>query len=183
MEEKDWIYLAGYIDGDGCFYMDYVKHRNPEKKPHHRCVLKFASVDEEQIKYVCSLFGNKYWVKAKGKQQLENPNRKPVYECNVSGESLDTVLPKILPHLRIKKRHCEIMIKMRKTYTNPINGGYCIQVPDDVYELRHQLYLALRSINTHQSGRYRTCPLSPLAMQQAGRLLSQLEQIYPGLES
>lgn len=160
MNEFDWSYLAGYIDGDGCFYMDYVKHRNPEKKPHHRCILKFASVTESQIKWVSELFGFGYWKKSETKQ-MKNSNRKSVYECNISGEKLDFALSKIYPYLKIKKQHCEIMMKMRKTYTNPLGGGHCTTVPDDVYDLRHSYYLQLRSINTHQHGRYRTCPLSP----------------------
>jgi hypothetical protein len=161
MTDLEIAYLAGYIDGDGCFYMDYVKHKNPAKRPHHRCVLKFASVTHDQIKWISELFGFDYWMKSKTRQQRENPNRKPVYECNVTGEKLDFILPLIYPFLKIKKQHCEIMMNMRKTYTHPIRGFVCVTPSDELYELRHKYYLQLRSINTHQNGKYRTCPLSP----------------------
>src|SRR6185436_16986279 len=126
MDELNFAYLAGYIDGDGCFYIDTVKAKTGIFPVTHRTIVKFASVDESIMLWLKEFLGIHYWEKAVSKKR-KHLNRKMVYEANVTGECLDKLLNRIHPYLTIKKEHCEIMIKMRETYVKPIKGVIRIQ--------------------------------------------------------
>jgi hypothetical protein len=165
-EELSFAYLAGYIDGDGCFYIDTVK--SPSKnKIHHRTVLKFASVDVEIMEWLSAFLGITFWKKVVSKKR-KHLNRRDVYEANLTGIALDKLLPKILPYLRIKKKHCEIMIKMRKTYIKPSKGVVYPKPTQEILDLRHQLHFQLRSLNIHKS-------INPSALSPSEGLPSQSE--------
>ncbi len=151
MEQFNFAYLAGYIDGDGCFYIDTVKAKTGIYPIVHRTVVKFASVDESIMKWLNEFLGISYWEKVVSKKRkLLNLNRRTVYEANVTGECLDKLLPRILPYLRIKKQHCEIMIRMRETYQLPDRGVIRPKLTSDLYSIRCECHHLLSSINTHK---------------------------------
>lgn len=149
MEELNFAYLAGYIDGDGCFYIDTVKAKTGIFPVTHRTIVKFASVDESIMKWLKEFLGIHYWIKVVSKKRKDF-NRRNVYEANVTGECLDMLLKRIHPYLRIKKEHCEIMIKMRETYIKPIKGVIRTQLLPEIYHLRCSYHQKLSSINTHK---------------------------------
>jgi len=156
MEEINFAYLAGYIDGDGCFYIDTVKSKTGDYPVVHRTVLKFASVDESIMKWLQEFLGINYWEKVVSKKR-KHLNRRTVYEANVTGECLDKLLPRICPYLRIKKQHCEIMLEMRKTYILPKKGVIRPKLSIEQFEIRCYCHNLLSSINTHK-------PIKPSAM-------------------
>jgi intein/homing endonuclease len=149
MEELNFAYLAGYIDGDGCFYIDTVKAKTGIFPVTHRTIVKFASVDESIMKWLKEFLGIHYWIKCVSKKR-KHLNRRDVYEANVTGECLDKLIIRIYPYLRIKKEHCEIMAKMRSTYNRPTKGVIRTQLHPDIYELRCHYHKLLSSINTHK---------------------------------
>jgi hypothetical protein len=149
MEELHFAYLAGYIDGDGCFYIDTVKARTGTYPVVHRTVLKFASVDESIMKWLQQFLNINYWKKVVSKKR-KHLLRRTVYEANVTGESLDRLLPRIHPYLRIKKQHCAIMLRMRETYILPQNGVIRPKLPQELFELRCECHRLLSSINIHK---------------------------------
>ena len=149
MQETEFAYLAGYIDGDGCFYIDTVKAKKGIERLHYRSILKFASVDICIMEWLKQFLGIHFWKKVENRNK-NFTNRRQVYEANLTGESLDKLLPKILPYLRIKKRHCEIMIKMRSTYSKPTNGVVCERPSLEIYNIRRTCHLELSSINIHK---------------------------------
>ena len=149
MEELNFAYLAGYIDGDGCFYIDTVKAKTGIYPVVHRTVVKFASVDEAIMKWLQEFLGIHYWIKVVSKKR-QHLNRRAVYEANVTGECLDKLLPRLLPYLRIKKRHCEIMMEMRKTYEVPQKGVIRPKLTAEQFDIRCHCHRSLSSINTHK---------------------------------
>jgi hypothetical protein len=149
-EELNFAYLAGYIDGDGCFYIDTVKAKTGKFPVVHRTIVKFASVDESIMIWLKDFMNLHYWVKVVSKNR-KHLNRRDVFEANVTGETLDKLLPRIHPYLRIKKRHCEIMMKMRKTYTKPIKGVIRPQLSQETFDFRCKCHKELSSINTHKT--------------------------------
>lgn len=178
MEEFNFAYLAGYIDGDGCFYIDTVKAKTGIHPVVHRTVLKFASVDEAILKWLHDFLGISYWQKVVSKKR-KHLNRRTVYEANVTGECLDKLLPRILPYLRIKKQHCEIIIRMRKTYAIPKKGIIRSSVTPEIFDIRCRCHYSLSSINTHKL--INPSPLSPSSLSLG--VPSQSEQIQRGHNS
>ena len=150
MNEIDFAYLAGYIDGDGCFYIDTVKAKTGPYSVTHRTVLKFSSVDIAIMQWLNSELGISFWEKVISKK-LKHLPRRVVYEANLTGESLDNLLPRIYPYLRIKKNHCEIMIKMRATYQKPSKGVIRSTPTLETFLIRQQCHHDLSSINIHKS--------------------------------
>lgn len=148
-EELLFSYLAGYIDGDGCFYIDTVKSKTGKFPIVHRTVLKFASVDESIMIWLKDFLHIHYWKKVVYKK-LSHINRRDVFEANITGDCLDKLLTRIHPYLRIKKRHCEIMIKMRTTYDKPIKGVIRPQLSQEIFQFRCSCHKELSSINTHK---------------------------------
>lgn len=149
MDELNFAYLAGYIDGDGCFYIDTVKAKTGIFPVTHRTIVKFASVDESIMKWLHDFIGIHYWIKVVSKKR-KHLNRRDVYEANVTGECLDMLLKRIHPYLRIKKEHCEIMINMRETYVKPTKGVIRTQLSPEIYQIRCFYHELLSSINTHK---------------------------------
>lgn len=150
MDEKlNFAYLAGYIDGDGCFYIDTVKAKSGKFPVVHRTILKFASVDETIMQWLNQFLGIHYWKKVISKKR-HNMNRRDVFEANITGKSLDNLLKNIHPYLRIKKEHCEIMMKMRKTYLKSKKGVIPPRLTSDLFEFRCKCHQELSSINTHK---------------------------------
>lgn len=149
MEELNFAYLAGYIDGDGCFYIDTVKAKTGTPRNHYRTILKFASVDLEIMEWLQEFLGIHFWEKVVSKKR-QHLQRRTVYEANLTGEALDKLLPRILPYLRIKKRHCEIMMKIRTSYKQPTKGIIRELLTQEVLNFRHSCHMELKSINTHK---------------------------------
>lgn len=156
MTEIQLAYLAGYIDGDGCFYIDNVKAKTGIPRLHYRTILKFASVDKGIMEWLSEFLGMSFWTKSVSKKRKHLPYRE-VFEANLTGERLDFLLPKIYPYLRIKKEHCKIMMNMRQTYIDEIRKNAMKPPTKEVYEIRHKCHMALRSINTHK-------PICPSAL-------------------
>jgi hypothetical protein len=160
-DELNFAYLAGYIDGDGCFYIDTVKAKTGPDRLHYRTILKFASVDIEIMNWLHNFLGIHFWEKVVSKKR-KHLNRRMVYEANLTGDSLDKLLPRIQPYLRIKKRHCEIMLRMRSTYRKPEKGVVCLRPTKELISIRHQCHTELKSINTHKL--LNSSALSPSAL-------------------
>jgi intein/homing endonuclease len=149
-EEFKFAYLAGYIDGDGCFYIDTVKSKTGKFPVVHRTVLKFASVDISIMEWLNEFLGIHYWEKMVSKKR-KHLNRRTVYEANVTGECLDRLLARIYPFLRIKKEHCKIMMEMRKTYQLPKKGVIRPQLTSKMFDQRCYFHSKLSSINIHKT--------------------------------
>lgn len=149
IDELNFAYLAGYIDGDGCFYIDTVKAKKGPERIHYRTILKFASVDIEIMNWLHKFLGINFWEKVVSKKR-KHLNRRKVYEANLTGDSLDELIQRIYPYLRIKKRHCEIMMKMRSTYKKPEKGIVCSKPTQEIISIRHQCHFELKSINIHK---------------------------------
>ena len=94
--ELNFAYLAGYIDGDGCFYIDTVKAKTGPNPFNYRTILKFASVDIEIMNWLHDFLGIHFWEKVVSKKR-QHLNRRMVYEANLTGDALDKLLPKIFP--------------------------------------------------------------------------------------
>lgn len=161
MEELNFAYLAGYIDGDGCFYIDTVKAKTGIFPFTHRTVVKFASVDESIMKWLKDFLGIHYWIKVVSNNR-KYLNRRDVYEANITGDGLDILLKRIHPYLRIKKEHCEIMLKMRETYVKPTKGVIRTQLTQEIFDLRCSYHQKLSSINTHKLKSLSAVSPSPL---------------------
>ena len=138
----DIVYLAGYIDGDGCFYCGQVKQGRYGSGYQFSIKLIVTSCDKLPIDWMRNTFGGN------NETQLRPAKNRPfdrvVYQWVATGELLDEILHKLEPHLKNKKRQCQIMLELRKTFKN-IGSE---RLPQEIIVERLKLITQMRSINT-----------------------------------
>jgi len=139
-------YLAGIIDGEGCFYIGNVKQGKYGNRRQWHTLVKITSCDKCLIDWLRNHFTgcseNTYRWTAKKKFY------RPVYSWTISGKKLDYFLPILLPYFVIKKEHCKIMIEIRKTFKNWGSK----RIPDDIFAKRYDFMKAMRKINSRFHG-------------------------------
>jgi len=102
MKETELAYAAGYIDGDGCFYIGRIK-----TSPFYQDTFSIISTHQDNIEWFNSHF--KGSIQAKITKQK---NRIPSFHFVFSKEGYEA-LPKILPFLVEKSNECETFLHFR----------------------------------------------------------------------
>ena len=128
---KDYAYLAGLIDSEGCFR---IKHWKPKNKPNEvYCIhLEIGNTKLPLMPWLAERFGGSIiYVPAK-------INKRASAIWSLSSKSLYEILPKIYPFLTNKKAVCEKLIEFQRTIIP--NGG------DRHSELFHALFTKNRVI-------------------------------------
>jgi hypothetical protein len=140
--ETAFAYLAGIIDGEGCFYFGCVKQGRYGNGTQWHCKVAVTSCDQCLTNWLNNLFGG--CKEQRYRYTSKRAYERPIYRWDATGELLDYILPKILPYLVIKKEHCQIMMEIRKTYAN-IGSK---RLPQDVVQVRTKLLQKLRKLNS-----------------------------------
>lgn len=141
-------YLAGLIDGEGCFIIGAYAKNPKTGTPHFHTTIQLSSVDECVIDWLVENFGGKksfYTAK-----QTPKNSRRAVFRWTIWSDHVKHVCQVILPYLVIKKNQAEIMIQMRDTFekTRMKKGQQGTQPIDkDVLDIRHKLFLKLKSLH------------------------------------
>lgn len=109
-------YLAGYIDGDGCFFLKHEK--SPEK---YRAYLIISSTYKPVLSHFANIFGGHIT-----KCPTKKVNYKQQYHWTIRGKFAAKLSNKITPFLIEKRRHAHLLIhftqiKCKITKSNIIN--------------------------------------------------------------
>jgi len=155
MTDTELAYLAGIIDGEGCFFIGLFRTKATKNLLNYHTYIKISNNEKSLIDWIREKAG------ATNIQQ-ERPTRKSLvnrscYSSQITGTTLDALLPKILPYLVIKRRQCEIMMRMRSTFV-PHRRLQKKEISQETHDIRYQCYLELRSINS----RFRNHPVKSL---------------------
>ena len=96
-------YTAGYIDGDGCFYIG--KNIKPIK---YRRALIVSSSD----KTICDFFKNEFGGNCSyNKKSIRFPTHKPIAQWYIQGESSEKLTESLVPYLIEKKSDAQKFLK------------------------------------------------------------------------
>jgi hypothetical protein len=116
-------YLAGFVDGEGCFHACKLKNKPGDgyKNGHYRCVLKVSNTDENIFYWLQETFRGT--CSAAFKETRDHLFKRPCFEWVVTGHRLLDLCEQLLPYLIVKKRHCELIIKFRKTFPQTLGRG------------------------------------------------------------
>ena len=139
----DLAYLAGIIDGEGCFYIGKVPINNGYKSEHYRSLLTVTNTDSRLIDWILSTFDG-----TETTTQRIKPTQKyqrMLFSWTSTGDRLRDLCEQILPYLVIKKEHCEIMIKFRKTFIARMGNN---QLSPEILAIRQQLLIDIRQLNS-----------------------------------
>jgi hypothetical protein len=139
---EELAYIAGIVDGEGCFYFGKVKQGRYGNGTQWHCKLSITSCDKCLTDWINDRFGGYK------EQQYRWTSKKtfcrPIYKWDATGQLLDYLLPQIFPYLVIKQKQCFVMIEIRKTYAN-IGSK---RLPDDIVAKRTELLSIMRNLNS-----------------------------------
>jgi LAGLIDADG DNA endonuclease family protein len=141
-------YLAGIIDGEGSIYIGNFRCHPKTKVPYYQTNIQVTNTDKPLIDWLYNTFGGLV-SKRTSKQHAKN-SRKQAYIWTATGERVTHLCELILPYLIVKIRQCEIMLKMRATFTpnHCTKGKQGIQpLNADIIELRQSLMNEMRSLH------------------------------------
>lgn len=155
----DLAYLAGIIDGEGCFHICLLsKHANDGYiNPHYRGVLKVSNTDPKLIEWLKETF--KGTESACTRSTSTRKFERKVFDWTVTGFRLLDLCEQVLPYLIIKKRHCENMIKFKGTYPRVKIGRGNKILSEDILKSRQSCLEESRKLNS----RFHLHPLKHIA--------------------
>lgn len=101
MIETDFAYVAGLIDGDGCFSTSH------NGSGYLNISLRLVNRDKPTLNWLALKFGGT--VVSKGNVNIPD-HWNPTYQWVVSSGPLKELLPEIIPYLRIRKAQAELTL-------------------------------------------------------------------------
>ena len=149
----DFIYLAGLIDGDGCFFISKRTKLTKAGCTQYMLKLQIHCIDESHIDTLHAIYGG---IKVIYKRKAPRRN---LYGVEFTGNLLTHICELLIPYLKLKKPNCHNMLRMRRTYNG--TGGNIV-VPDRILKIRDECFTVSRSLNTHKP--YDIPPCCPSAL-------------------
>lgn len=141
-------YLAGMIDGEGCFLIGAYAKNPKTGTPHFHTQIQLSSTDEVLIDWLVNNFGGrKSFYSAK---QTPKNSRRAIHRWTIWSDGVKHLCEVMMPYLVIKKEQAEIMIQMRNTFerTRMQKGQQGTQPIDkDVLDTRYYLFNKLKSLH------------------------------------
>jgi hypothetical protein len=108
-KNTEFSYLAGYLDGDGCFYIGYDKSTKRIKRKKIICII-INSVNECTLKSFKKVFGGSIQLTSKA-----HDNNKSLFRYTIRKRNILAFIEKVMPFLVEKKEECEVALKFSKT--------------------------------------------------------------------
>lgn len=106
IKSTDLAYAAGYIDGDGCFYVEKLFIENRFK---YRCFMAINSTEIENLQWLQRIFGGTL-----RSSKQSNVTHKPIHRLVIKGKNLES-LKMIEPYLIEKRQEFHIFEKFRNS--------------------------------------------------------------------
>lgn len=158
-EPKKLAYLAGIIDGEGCFHICLLNGKKYDGyiSDHYRGVLKIDNTDKRLIDWLNESFSGTS--SAVTRTTSSRKFERPVYSWTVTGFRLLDLCEQVLPYLVVKKKHCENMIIFKETYPKVLTGRGNKILSKETLDFRRQCLEESRKLNS----RFHLHPLKPTA--------------------
>ena len=104
-KNTDFSYLAGYLDGDGCFYIGYERSTKRKRLKKVFCII-INSVNECTLNAFKKTFGGSVHMAKEA-----HGNTKSLFRYTIRKRNILAFIDKLLPFLVEKKEECEVAIK------------------------------------------------------------------------
>lgn len=136
MNEVDWAYLAGLIDGEGALDLGIHLRTSSYKGKRYRAMgcspkiyigLKAHPINQHVFDWITMNLGSNVIVNGR------------MWMVEFWGEKLGEILTKVLPYLKIKKREAEILLEAYKINKGK-KGYWTLEVAQKFAKLQDQLF-------------------------------------------
>ena len=139
-QEEDFIWLAGWTDGEGTFSIAKVKRKWLTRHV-YQGQLKWTSTDIELMQALHDWLGGSL-----GYRKPPKPNQKPFAVLILAQRQAEPVIEEMLPHLRTKYQHAKLflhyMTKVRLRGAQAYRG----RTEEDWEEL-DKIYMVMKNLN------------------------------------
>ena len=115
LSEKDLIYIAGFVDGEGCFCVGKPKRRGkrhfkkPDSEFYYYPYFCVYNTDEQIIRWLVKVIPFLSF----GDCPPRKLGYKPQYRASSSNrDNIKALFPGLIPHLKIKKRQAELLLEL-----------------------------------------------------------------------
>jgi LAGLIDADG endonuclease len=146
--EQDFIYAAGFFDGEGSVSIDKTSAKGYAKDckfPHHyRMRIRIPNTDFQIVEWLQETFGGNTSMYLKG------GNRKPQKVWYLSGPRACAFLQQVLPYLKVKSHAARLGIE----FEDKRDGSPRISQIE--WDRRNSLYLKLKALNYRGQGKNAT---------------------------
>lgn len=162
--EIDLAYLAGFIDGEGCFFIGIFDTKSAAGNiaRNYHTYIKICNTDKNVMDWIAKTFNGTNYNQYKSTDRARQYD-KTIYNIQFTGENLNQILPKIYPYLIVKKQQCEIMMKMRSTFQKDKRLSK-LSKSTEIHDFRYQCFLELRQLNSRFHNHPLKNTLSPSPM-------------------
>lgn len=143
----DLAYLAGFIDGEGCFFIGHhinVSKCTGNKYPNYHTCLKTSNNCMEVLEWILKKFGGR--ITKYNKNRMEGRNSF-TFDIYMTGNLLTDITEMLLPYLIVKRPQAEVMLKMRQTFSRTGSCGP-VKQPPHILEIRGKLRKQMTQLNS-----------------------------------
>ncbi|MCA9340010.1 MAG: hypothetical protein KDA17_03820 [Candidatus Saccharibacteria bacterium] len=114
MKRLSWKYIAGFVDGEGCLDMQYVRDRKTKEYRYIRPRLRIglSAPGKHVLEILKANHGGSIYVKNLKGHAKYNENWLSHHYWQIEGKRLRPVLQNIVNHLEIKKEQARLVIWM-----------------------------------------------------------------------
>lgn len=139
LNESEAAWLAGFIDGDGCF-----TYRNDKRNDGIVPALIIANTHENTMRWICQRLNIKSMCETKDKWRAR-------FSINITAlRTLNCLVLQILPYLKVKKKQAGLMLKFIKIKMTTRKHSDLLIIRDKTYRL-NGLTGSNGQVNKHQN--------------------------------
>lgn len=119
--EQFWIWLAGFVDGEGCIYISRHKHPRVSTGIQYSLKVEISQADEGLLNAIRDRVGFGRNARNKGvDKQAWRKSKRGVYALKWSSNQAYEILKNILPYLVVKKNQATLAIEFQEL----VRGNY-----------------------------------------------------------
>lgn len=107
MIEKDFVYAAGFFDGEGCVYVTTLKHKHYLGGVTLYLALAVGNTNKAVLEWLQETFGGKLYLH----KRVER--RKPYWRWQLDRAHTTSFLKGVLPYLKIKQEQALLAIEFQ----------------------------------------------------------------------
>lgn len=144
----DLAYLAGFIDGEGCFYIGNIQGISKctgNKYPNYHCILKISNNCVHVLEWINQTFRGR--ITTHNKKTKSADRNFITYDVWFTGNLLTDLTKMLMPFLKIKKPQAEVMLQMRETFPRSGSRGPK-KALQPILEIRENLHIQMHRLNS-----------------------------------
>ena len=150
MDERDTAYIAGFVDGEGCFSIDKsVRKDRKYKTAIYGFSIRISQTQLEVLEWIQThIGGNIYERKSRDRQY---PKCKTSWHLQLYGKTAERAVPLLAPYLRVKQPHVKVALEFFEKRGNIFGirnaKGHQVRLPPEMRAERERLYREMRKLN------------------------------------